>query len=183
MINLNGNTGKGKLYAVSGSSNILKDQFDFTTGQWQSLQMIVNLDLKRVRFELDSIGVYEDDWKSGDGIFQNNLEAYNLWSKNEALGFTPEMYIDDFCFQAGSWSSGIEELDEIIHFYPNPSNGSIRINHMKPFAEELFIFDLRGVQVGSYLLSEEKTYKLNLSLAKGLYVLRLGDTSSRLIIR
>jgi hypothetical protein len=143
LINLNGNTTKGKLYDVNGTNLSLVKQFDFVLNQWFEISMDIDLDLKKVQYYIDSVLLYSGDWKSGDGVLQNQLQAFNIWSQNETAGFPADIFVDDFCISNNGQVGIDQELEKQLEIYPQPTD---RILHVKGLPPSGTSFDVRDVK-------------------------------------
>ena len=144
LFNFNGNTAKGKMYNVNASNLNLIQQFDITLNTWFEMSMVVDLDLLKVKYYRDSTLLFSGDWRSGDGIMQNQLEAFNIWSQNEAIGFAPDLFIDDFCIESSPWNVGMEEAQAGLKLYPQPCGHSLQLASISDLRGSYVVHDMQG---------------------------------------
>jgi len=95
-------------------------------------------------------------------------------------------------FAANGSSASIDELasTESVTIYPNPTNGSALIEVVSAEAQDsdLVVIDATGTIVSSQAVSLEQGENVlpineNLDLAKGIYIVRVGSATERLVVQ
>lgn len=78
---------------------------------------------------------------------------------------------------------GTEEQPSItLQVYPNPASDFAMVQFPEPVSGTLEVFDVQGRLVSSAILQEQLNYSLNMQEWKrGIYTVRLGHTTTRLI--
>lgn len=83
--------------------------------------------------------------------------------------------------------TSVAELEDKLHFYPNPSDGVVNFDPDGALAgTEAFVYNVNGQQVHKFVLGHE-ILQVNLShLSKGIYFVKLNDDQAemqKLVIR
>jgi len=81
-------------------------------------------------------------------------------------------------------STGIvkELANPAISFYPNPATDQLIVRHKAEKPLLTTVFSLSGVGLKSALTSDGEAFSVN-GLSKGMYVLKIGDTTHKLILK
>jgi hypothetical protein len=80
---------------------------------------------------------------------------------------------------------GVNDMDGVeteLIFYPNPTSGILTISGLKMEDTLLNLYNLSGVLVKSQIVSSTNS-QINLAnLNQGVYIIRCGNTSQRLVL-
>lgn len=127
------------------------------------------------------------------GNFKDDNNTDSIVTNPNAAGKYAYIYIDDVSVTLCDSVNVVERTDKDPHFsiYPNPNNGSMQLDYR--VAEmtnvKLVIYDMKGISVASYLLSQNKSSLLidNRELQNGVYFYRIFNdgiptTTKKLII-
>ena len=177
----------GRLKAAS-----LTVPFAYTHGSWQSVMVVVNLDIDSARFYINESYIHTWRWTAGaSGTVPKVLAANNFFGATA----NDQMYMDDYYYNPDtSWLTGVTQNGNTVpteyalsQNYPNPFNPSTKINFAIPTTGlvTMKIYDVLGKEVAT-LINEVKNpgnYIVEFdgsSLSSGVYFykLQVGDFSS-----
>ena len=97
-----------------------------------------------------------------------------------AYNVDPNVSFSMNCFNPCS-ATNINEIDIISNIYPNPANDytQIEISH---YPTPLCLLDMNGKIVYEDVI-QQSSYQLNVStFEKGIYLLRIGNESNKLVV-
>ncbi len=80
-------------------------------------------------------------------------------------------------------TNGIEEnkIDKNLNIYPNPTSGIFRIDGNLSHGTEILIYNLTGQLIKSIEPDSLKIYNID-DLQKGIYILRIGDLTKKIVL-
>ena len=136
---------------------------------------------------------YDFTWDWGDGTtnqsnnvnvfheyFFNGLYTVKLIAEDINTGCTDTLIEQDYIYCTGGLN-GIDEHGYYIFLYPNPTSDHVMIE-VESFPSQLVLMDIQGKVIREELITN-KTHLMDISaLDKGIYFVRIGEFSSKLIV-
>jgi hypothetical protein len=172
---------KETYYITSNAATAFWDGRGATVFQWES---------GKLADEGEDIQLVNEVNTMIDEVEYNNKAPWPLLTNsNQALSLIRQDVDNHF---AEYWT--IKTIDELVAFdrlagmdtitvYPNPSSGIFSLNGAYLNGKPIAVYDVTGLKVASFAPSSKSTTTLNLEhLNKGIYLLRVGDLSKRLMI-
>ena len=173
-------------------ANSLTIPFAYTHNTWQSVMVVVNLDIDSARFFVNGTHIYSWRWTAGaSGTVPKVLAGNNFYGATA----NDQMYMDDYYYNPDtSWLTGVTQNGNTVpteytlsQNYPNPFNPTtnIKFDLPKQGFVSLKVYDVVGKEVatlvnevksaGSYIVDFNGT-----GLSSGVYFYRLqaGDFAS-----
>ena len=191
-----GNNGR----VLGGSATAVT--FPYTHGAWQTVKLLVNLDVDSAKFLINGTMVHKWRWTAGASgtAVPKKISASDFFGATA----TDEMYIDDFSYMPGAnWIiTGISQNGDIVPVeyalsqnYPNPFNPTTKVNYALPkngFVT-LKVYNILGVEVAN-LVNENKpagNYSVDFNasdLSSGIYFYSINvngftDTKRMMLIK
>ena len=160
--------------------------FAYTHNAWQTVNLVVNLDIDSARFSINGNVIRTWRWTAG-GF---GAGGPKVLAANNFFGATAndQMYMDNYCHDPdASWLTGVTQNGNTVpteyalsQNYPNPFNPSTKINFAIPTTGlvTMKIYDVLGKEVAT-LVNETKvagTYSVNFdgtNLSSGVYFYRV----------
>ena len=191
-----GNNGR----VLGGSATAVT--FPYTHDAWQTVKLLVNLDVDSAKFLINGTMVHKWRWTAGASgtAVPKKISASDFFGATA----TDEMYIDNFSYMPGAnWIiTGISQNGDIVPVeyalsqnYPNPFNPTTKVNYALPkngFVT-LKVYNILGVEVAN-LVNENKpagNYSVDFNaseLSSGIYFYSINvngftDTKRMMLIK
>ncbi len=126
-----------------------------------------------------------DKWMfDGKTIYSNDEEG--KLARCEYYGNDTDESLSAYCIYTYSESVGTPAVSEVkdINVYPNPVVSSFELTVPDVFVGKVAnLFDVSGKQVKSVLIGDEKTQFDVAGLSSGIYILKVGDQTKKLVIK
>ncbi len=162
--------------------------FAYTHGAWQTVKLLVNLNVDSAKFLINGSMVYQWRWTAG----ANGTAVPKKLAGSDFFGATAtdEMYMDNFSYNPNaSWIvTGINEIGNAVpteytvsQNYPNPFNPVTKINFALPKSGlvTMKVYDILGKEVAT-LVNEVKnagSYSVDFdgaNLSSGMYFYKIS---------
>lgn len=161
--------------------------FAYTQGSWQTVKLLVNLDVDSAKILINGTIVHKWRWTAGASgtAVPKKISASDFFGATA----TDEMYVDNFSYMPGAnWITGVSQNGNTVPVeyalsqnYPNPFNPTTKINFALPKSGlvTMKIYDILGKEVAT-LVNEVKnagTYTVDFNasnLTSGVYFYKVS---------
>jgi hypothetical protein len=167
-------------YAPKGQdafkADVLFTKWNTTWNKQDTIGKAVLMGDAAVNYTRFSIPVEYSSWATPDSV-QISFGSGN--PQNPELGST--LIIDDISFVTKP-NASVKELNNQLNVFPNPTNGTITINHN--IAKTLDIYKLDGSHIKSYQIEGQETLQIDISyLSNGIYLISNNNNQHTTFIK
>jgi hypothetical protein len=167
-------------YAPKGQdafkADVLFTKWNTTWNKQDTIGKAVLMGDAAVNYTRFSIPVEYSSWATPDSV-QISFGSGN--PQNPELGST--LIIDDISFVTKP-NASVKELNNQLNVFPNPTNGTISINHN--IAKTLDIYKLDGSHIKSYKIEGQETLQIDISyLSNGIYLISNNNNQHTTFIK